>query len=113
MKRLAGFVIFKTKAKWIGPREDDPKSQQVLGRIVTYTSEASFYEADPRHAEILLEAMRLVEAKSLSSPGTKDEYKEEGELLHGEDHTAYRAMAAQASYLALDRPDLQFAAKEE
>ena len=54
----------------------------------------------------------LMECKCLSSPGSKDEEKGEGELLDDMDRTAYRAMAARANYLALDRPDLQFAAKE-
>ena len=32
--------------------------------------------------------------------------------LKGMDHTMYRALAARANYLALDRPDIQFATKE-
>merc|ERR1712079_692240 len=56
--------------------------------------------------------MGLIEPKELSSPGAKEDYREDGKPLEGQDHTAYRAMAARANYLALDRPDLQFAAKE-
>ena len=33
-------------------------------------------------------------------------------VLVGEDATSFRALAARANYLALDRPDIAFAAKE-
>ena len=67
---------FDCKSKWIGPRETDPKSQQVLGRIITRTDEGIAYEADPRHAETLIEAMGLKDAKPLSSPGSREPGKE-------------------------------------
>ena len=70
------------------------------------------YEADPRHAETLIEAMGLEEAKPLSTPGSKEPVKGEEEAMGKEDHTRYRAMAARCNYLSLDRPDIQFAAKE-
>ena len=40
--------------------------------------------------------------------------KESGkeEPLEGQDITTFRGLAARANYLALDRPDLQYAAKE-
>ena len=44
----------------------------------------------------------------------KREYDEEdkSELLDGQAATMYRGAAAKLNYLGLDRPDLQFAAKE-
>ena len=36
----------------------------------------------------------------------------QGDVLKGEDATLFRALAARANYLALDRPDLAFASKE-
>ena len=76
---------FDCKSKWIGPRDsDDPKSQQVLGRIITRTDEGVAYEADPRHAETLIAAMGLSDAKPVSSPGTKEPAKEEGEEMKKE-----------------------------
>ena len=38
--------------------------------------------------------------------------REESPLLTGGDASAYRALAARLNYLALDRPDVQYAAKE-
>eukprot|EP00972_Heterocapsa_arctica_P073465 10849977-Heterocapsa_arctica.AAC.1 len=57
--------------------------------------------------------MGLETAKSLSSPGNKDRKPHsDEEELQGEEATAYRAAAARANYLAMDRADIQFAAKE-
>ena len=100
---------FDCKSKWIGPRSEDPQSQQVLGRVITRTSEGIMYEADPRHAETLIEAMGLQEAKSLSTPGSKELAKEDAEEMTRADQTNYRAMAARCNYLSLDRPDIQYA----
>ena len=103
---------FDCKSKWIGPRKEYPKSQQVLGRIITRTPEGIVYEADPRHAETLIEAMGLQEAKPVSTPGSKEPAKEEPEEMTRADQTNYRAMAARCNYLSLDRPDIQYASKE-
>ena len=97
---------FDCKSKWIGPRGEDPKSQQVLGRIITWTKEGIIYEADPRHAETLIEAMGLQDAKPLSSPGSKEPVKEDEGEMKKEDQTNYRAMAGRCNYLSLDRPDI-------
>eukprot|EP00972_Heterocapsa_arctica_P099699 14709904-Heterocapsa_arctica.AAC.1 len=57
--------------------------------------------------------MGLESASSLTSPGTKDrEQQPDQEELQGEEATAYRAVAARANYLAMDRADIQYAAKE-
>ena len=47
----------------------------------------------------------------MTNPGWKEEV-EDGELLEGEERTAYRALAARVNYLAQDRPDIQYQAKE-
>ena len=44
--------------------------------------------------------------KKLERPRTQ------GDVLVGEDATLYRALAARANFLALDRPDLAYATKE-
>ena len=41
-----------------------------------------------------------------------DRLESEGEILNGEEATMYRALAARANYLALDRPDGSFTTKE-
>ena len=102
---------YSIKARWIGPGRKDDRSGQVLGRVVSIGKGGISYEADPRHAEIFVEALELQNAKPVTNPGWKEEV-EEGELLEGEERTAYRALAARVNYLAQDRPDIQYQAKE-
>ena len=51
----------------------------VLAFVFGRAAEGITYEADPRHAETLIEAMGLQEAKALSTPGSKVVGKEEAE----------------------------------
>ena len=74
--------------------------------------EAIEYEADPRHAEIALAQLGLVKnAKAVSTPGIKRACLE-GDELKGQQRSVYRSICMRLAYLALDRPDLQFSAKE-
>ena len=72
-------------------------------------------EADPRHAELIIEQLGLNDANGVVTPGVKeDEEVEEGEEepdhLQGNDVTMFRRVAARCNYLAL--PDIQYAVKE-
>ncbi len=73
------------------------------------------YEADQRHGELIVKSMKLDSAKSVSTPGEDQKSwleKEEEKELEAEAGSEYRALAARANYLALDRPDIQYAVKE-
>ena len=73
------------------------------------------YEADPRQGEKLLESLGLDNGcKATATPGLKPviEMLKDDKLLSRDSHTMFRALAARANYLAQDRIDLQFAAKE-
>ena len=73
------------------------------------------YEADPRQAEKLIEELQFDDGvNSCVTPGVKVGLSqiEEDKPLNPERHTIFRALAARANYLAADRPDCQFAAKE-
>ena len=74
------------------------------------------WEADQRHAEILGTELGLTEGSNpLTVPGrelTKEELDQEERLMEGDSATAYRAMAARANFLAIDRPDIAFSVKE-
>ena len=85
----------------------------MLNRVVRRTARGYEVEADPRHAELIIEQLLEPETRTLSTPGCNEEKDdEEGKELVGEDATRYRAIAARCNYLSLDRPDLQFAVKE-
>ena len=73
------------------------------------------YEADPRHAELVIEHLNLKEAKAVSTPGTKEEgrtQEDHEEKLAEKEATKYRAVIARCNYLSADRPDISFAVKE-
>ena len=75
------------------------------------------YECDQRHVEIILEHLRLTEAKPLGTPGVEDttakNSEDDAEIpLSAPEASLYRAVVARANYISQDRPDLQYAVKE-
>ena len=71
-------------------------------------------EADPRRAEIMLRQLGLLcaSAKAVVTPGIKPSAADLGEPLLGEAATEFRSLVMRAAYLAEDRPDIRYAAKE-
>ena len=73
------------------------------------------YEADPGHAEIVIQQLGLANAKSVTTPGTKEEGRTKEEHkneLNGAQSSLYKSMVARLNYLTSDRPDIAFAVKE-
>ena len=74
------------------------------------------YEADQRHADIIVGELGLKDSKPVSTPGFKEDVDRMlvgvGNPLAPADATLYRALAARLNYLALDRHDIQYATKE-
>jgi len=98
----------------MGPGLEDDKAARILNRVVRWTPEGIEYEADPRQAEQLCRDLGLVGAKPVSTPGAKvpsDQLAADAPLDPAK-ATPFRAVAARANYLAADRPECQFAAKE-
>ena len=58
----------------LGPERKDMKAIRILNRVITWTEEGITYEADQRHAEIIIRNMRLEQdnAKSVVTPGEKE-----------------------------------------
>ena len=87
----------------------------MLNRVVRWTEEGLEYEADPRQIERLLEAQGLDDkCNSTVTPGLKPtkEQVEAKKLLDASVVTEYRGNSARCNYVAADRPDVQYAAKE-
>jgi len=109
---------FEIKDKGIlGPDPNDAKEVRLLNRVVAWERDGIRLEADQRHAEILVRQLGLEEAKGLELPGTKDSSEEDGDEnshqpVDARQATLYRACAARCNFLSLDRPDIQFPAKE-
>ena len=107
--------VFEVKFRGrIGPDVEDEKHIRILNRVVQWTDEGLEYEADQRHAEIIVNKLGLeMNSKGVSTPGCKRECdpSEENEL-DTKDATTYRALVARGNYLSQDRSDIQFAVKE-
>ena len=103
----------------LGPDKHHVQEIRLLTRIWAWDVDGIRYEADQRHAEILINALKLSESKGVETPGIKhskgDESKDVAEgsdPLVGSEVIAFRACAAKCNFWGLDRPDVQYAAKE-
>ena len=93
---------------------EEVDESRVLNRTVRVTGAGWEYEADQRHADLLIEGLNMTNANATKTPG-EDEREDHVELmqeLSSKDAREFRGLAARANYLAQDRPDLQYAAKE-
>jgi hypothetical protein len=100
----------------LGGGQGELKEMRILNRVIQWTPAGLKYEADPRHAEIVVRGVAGAE-RSLSAPGTSSKEFEaapgDGEgLLPERTASLFRSFAARANYLALDRPDISQATKE-
>ncbi len=106
---------FEVQTKVVGNGEGESKEETVLNRVVRRTEKGWEYEADRRHAELIVKAMNLEQAKEVATPGEDEKswrIEEEKEELPKNQVTEYRALAARANYLSADRADIQYAVKE-
>ncbi|CAK0818994.1 unnamed protein product [Prorocentrum cordatum] len=104
----------------LGPEasEGDVKEIVVPNRILRWvpgdgvSPDRVEHEEDPRHVEIVL-AQLWLDSKSMpvGAPGVEKDTLG-GEELTGREREMYRSVCMRLAYLALDRPDLQFSAKE-
>ena len=89
---------------------------RILNRVIEWTSEGIEYEADQRHAEIIIRDVGLDSSvKTAITPGVKmtaaDKPVKDIESSSSQ-AIMYRAVTARANYLSQDRSDIQFAVKE-
>ena len=72
--------VFECKLKGrLGEDASDLKEMRVLNRIVRINKEGLLYEADPRHAELLIKSFNLEACKSVVTPGVKTYAEDEGQ----------------------------------
>ena len=86
----------------------------MLNRIVRWMEHGIEYEGDPRQIERLILELGLEGAKPVSTPGVRASVESWNSDMPIPDEkvTHFRGLAARCNYLAADRPDCQFAAKE-
>jgi hypothetical protein len=97
----------------LGGDQGELRELRVLNRVIRWTPAGLKYEADPRHAEIVVRGVAGAE-RALSAPGTssKDFESPDEEDLPEATARLFRSFAARANYLAMDRPDISQATKE-
>jgi hypothetical protein len=98
----------------LGDGPSDEKRMVILNRIIEWDGKKLTYKADPRHAQMIIEAMGLKsDSKSRSAPADKEdeEGEEESEPLAQPEAKKFRGVAARANYLGQDRCDIQHAVR--
>ena len=65
---------FEVKTQLLGSEPDEDKEGRVLNRVIRITEDGWEYEPDQRHAEIIVEAMWLTEAKGVSTPTEEEKH---------------------------------------
>ena len=106
---------FEIKSQVIGTGKGECQEGKVLNRIIRVVDGGWEYEADQRHADHLVKALNLEEAKELLTPTEEDKAwlkDEEEEKLDEAKATEFRSLGARANYLASDRVDIQYPVKE-
>ena len=96
----------------VGPDSHDLRSMTILNRILEWKSDRITFEADPRHVDMIIKGMGLVNGKGSDVVGNEVKQSEGEEKLCKEDAFKFRSLAARCNFLTMDRPDLQYACKE-
>ena len=95
----------------LGPGANDVRNVVRLNRLIHYADGFTTIEADPRHVQIVLDALNLHQAKPVGTPGVQKVSPDTTPLSEA-DVKRYRSLAMRINYLALDRPDVAYSSKE-
>ena len=89
---------YQVKTQLLGPGEDHNRQLKIFNTVVTWHGHKGItYEADLRHAELVIEQLSFKDAKIASTPGTRDEGRTKDvheEALNEKESTRYRAVIA-------------------
>lgn len=97
----------------LGPDRQDDKKISILNRCIEWKKNEIWYEADPRHAEILIRGLGLNKKRTVVTQGFKVEIDEMSDThLDQSSATRYCQLIARCNFIAQDRPDIQHAVKE-
>ena len=88
----------------LGPHAADDKEIRLLNRIISWTAKGIEWEADQRHAEILIRELGLTNPQSVVTPGIKAKNDEkDNEHLPPAQASRYRQLTARANFLLTNR----------
>ena len=108
-------AAYDIKTQLLGLRPGYERQGKVLNRLIHCNDSGWRLEADPRHAELVVEQLGVGDCRSVATPGIdgSEEVDHDDDVdIVGDDATRFRGVAARCNYLAFDRPDMQFATKE-
>ena len=99
----------------LGPEPNDDKEVTILNRYIRYAGNSLHpevhYEADPRHAELIVQALGLDKSNTVATPSVKHTRQEVEKAaleppLPASQATLYRSLVMRGAYLSQDRADL-------
>ena len=64
---------FEVTNEFLGPGEGHARQVRILNRVISWTDDGIQYEADQRHAEVVIRQLGLEGAKPVSTPGSRDD----------------------------------------
>ena len=105
-------VEFEVKSKIVGAASHLEKEAKVLNRVLRIAESGWELEADQRHVELVIEDLKLGEAKGLAVPGVIEPAIIDDRPLSEEQSSRYRSLAARLNYLSQDRMDIMYSVKE-
>jgi len=97
---------FEAKVNVIGPDADEEKEVRILNRIIRWTSTGLTYEADQRHAELVVKELGLDNAKAIGTLHVSNTDEGAPGLLDSATSRHYRSIVARVNFLAQDRCDI-------
>ena len=113
-EQLKGEYAIMAGVLW--PEPELSKGIKILNRFIRWCGNKLEYEADSRHAEIIIEECQVQSWRAAKTPRVQeavvDGIEKGGVEMNDHEKTRFRGGAARINYLATDRSDPQFAAKE-
>ena len=95
----------------LGPDTTDDKAIRILNRCLEWRKDGLYYEAAPKHAEIIIADLGPENANSVVTPSVKQQNPNEETLLPPDEARRFRKTAATCQFLAMNRCDLQHPVK--
>ena len=106
---------YEIKFQVMGPKKHLSKDVKILNRTLRWTQVGIEYEADLKHAGLIVKETETANMKKCRTPGKTQGSKaleKEKEDMSTEEQTKFRSVAARINILATDTADLQFASKD-
>ena len=106
---------YEIKTQKVGMGIGYKSEGKVINRVLRCAEGGWEMEADPRHAELVVEQLGIKDDKGIGTPGLSGADQDDNDddvPLTGADITRYREVIARCNYLASDPPGCNFAIKE-